>query len=259
MNTALLVVSFGTSVPQARGSIHAVEEALQQAAPQAHFSRAFTSPTIRRILAGQGEVVLSLSEALDALQQEGFDEVFVQPTHLLYGIEYDAMKHCVTSYQDRFRRVTLGAPLLSSAADLQTVTTLLSKRYLPVPGEALFLIGHGTKHFANMVYPALQGTFHLLGRDDVILATIEGFPDSDAAHSLFQRGNFHSVHLVPLMLVAGEHTVNDIAGDEDSFRSKFESEGISVRCTLQGLGLLPEIQAIYVKHLRTMLEQSHAL
>ena len=154
MKKALLVLSFGTSVPAARKSIFAVEEALK-AVSDRDFFRAFTSPTIRRILARKGETVWSLPEALEALEEMGYADVAIQPTHLLYGYEYDNIRETVTQWNGRFPVLRLGQPLLATQEDLFCLADCVTKAYAPEEG-ALVLMGHGTAHFANMVYPAFQ-------------------------------------------------------------------------------------------------------
>lgn len=252
MPKTLLCVSFGTSVPQARQSIAAVENALQEAAPDLTFVRAFTSPTIRRILQSRGETVQSLPQALDALSG---GEVIVQPTHFLYGQEYDTLRAQVEERRDRFASLTLGKPLLAGPEDLRALAAAIGAACPPVSGEALLLMGHGTEHFAGIVYPALQTVFHMMGRTDVYVATAEGWPSLEEILPQLRRGGYGKAHLRALMLVAGDHACHDMAGDDpDSWKSRLQAKGLEVRCTLQGLGLLPAVQALYAAHLRELLE-----
>lgn len=252
MSKTLLCVSFGTSVPRARQSITAVEDALRQAAPDLTFVRAFTSPTIRRILQSRGETVPSLPQALDALAG---GEVIVQPTHFLYGQEYDTLRAQVEERRSRFASLTLGKPLLAGVEDLRALVAAVGEACPPVPGEALLLMGHGTEHFAGIVYPALQAIFHMMGRDDVYVATAEGWPALEDILPQLTRGGYSKAHLRALMLVAGDHACHDMAGDDpDSWKSRLETNGLKVRCTLQGLGMLPAVQALYAAHLRELWE-----
>lgn len=254
MPKTLLCVSFGTSVPEARESITAVENALHRAAPDLPFARAFTSPTIRRILQSRGENVLSLPEALDALTG---GEVVVQPTHFLYGQEYDSVRRQVEEYRDRFVSLTLGKPLLAGVQDLQDLAAAIHAACPAAYGEALLLMGHGTEHFAGVVYPALQTVFHMMGRTDVFVATAEGWPALEDILPQLQASGYTSAHLMPLMLVAGDHACNDMAGDDpESWKSRLNKAGIRVRCTLRGLGTLPAVQEVYAAHLRQLMEQT---
>ena len=253
MKQALLCVSFGTSVERARPAITAVEDTLRETAPERVFARAFTSSIIRRVLAGRGEEVPGVTEALETLLAQGIEDVAVQPTHILYGNEYDKLAAEADSFRDRFRLLRIGRPLLADSRDLRTLAAALDAAYPRRAGEALVLFGHGTDHFANAAYPALQTAFRLMGREDVLVGTVEGWPVFDDICMLLERGGCSAVHLVPLMLVAGDHAMNDMAGDgPDSWRSRMEAAGYRVRCTMDGLGLLPAVRRMYREHLETL-------
>ena len=255
MKQALLVVSFGTSVPKARESIAAVEQALAAHAPCFDFYRAFTSPTIRGILAKRGEAVLSLAEALEQLAGAGYERVLVQPTHLLYGIEHDKIKETVAGFIPRFARLALGKPLVAGSGELQALAACVAECYMPKTG-ALVLLGHGTEHFANMVYPALQTALRLAGVKNAYVGTVEGWPGFDEVLSQLRADGHQAVRLTPLMLVAGDHALHDMAGGEPgSWQSRLEQEGFAVCCGLQGLGVLPGVQALYKTHLQELLHE----
>lgn len=255
MKTALLCVSFGTSVPAARKSITAVEEALRGEMPEADFFRAFTSKTIRRILAAKGEVLWSVEEALDQLTDGRYDRVVVQPTHFLYGLEYENLRASVEKAKKRFPDLLLGVPLLSGTEDLRTLAGILSKEYPQEEGTALLLMGHGTPHFSNVVYPAMQTVFHMMGRRDVYVGTVAGWPGISELCAQLKAGSYHRVRTAPLMLVAGDHALNDMAGEEpDSWKSYLAQEGYEVDCILQGLGVLPGVQEMYRNCLRELLK-----
>lgn len=251
MEKAIVITSFGTSVPEARASITAVEEALERAAPGYFCVRAFTSPTIRRILAGRGEAVPGLTEALEQLCAAGVRQVVVQPTHLLYGYEYDKLKAETDAFASRFEKTTVGRPLLADIGDLRRFAAGLSQTYPARDGEAVVLMGHGTGHFANMVYPALQTALRLKGCNNLYVGTVEGWPCvDDVLGQLRER----RVLLVPLMLVAGEHAKKDMAGDgPDSWKSRLERAGFSVSCSFTGLGLFHWVQDMYRERLLDVL------
>lgn len=249
MKKAVVCVSFGTSVPAGRENITAVENVLRQAAQERIFVSAFTSGVIRRILKERGEVVHSVAEALEELWKQGVTEVLVQPTHILCGHEYDKLRREAEPWRDRFEKLRIGRPLLTDTGDLQTLAAELSAAYPAQAGETLVLFGHGTDHTANMVYPALQTVFHLSGRPDVLVGTVEGWPAFEDVLAQLKARDGKQVHLVPLMLVAGDHAMNDMAGEEaDSWASRLAAEGYTVRCTVQGLGLLPAVQGMYCAH-----------
>lgn len=255
MKTALLCVSFGTSVPAARKSITAVEEALRTEMPEADFYRVFTSKTIRRILASKGETVWSMDEALEHLTDGSYDRVVIQPTHFLYGLEYESLKASVEEAKKRFPALLLGAPLLSGTGDLQALARVLSQEFPQKENSALVLMGHGTPHFSNVVYPAMQAVFHMMGRKDIYVGTVEGWPEIDEICKEMQTGNYTYVRTAPLMLVAGDHALNDMAGDEeDSWKSILTREGYEVECIMQGLGVLPGVQEMYRRHLQELLK-----
>ncbi len=253
---ALLVVSFGTSHEDTRQStIGAVEQQLQGAFAGWQMERAYTSPPIRRILAGRGQPVPSPEEALDALAAQGVEQVLVQPTHLICGEEYHKLLRCVGKRAAAFRRVTVGKPLLCEPADYQQVAELVAAWLPAAPGEALVLMGHGTPHPMNAAYPAMDSVFRNLGHDHVFVGTVEGWPSgADILHRVRKAG-YGSVLLAPLMLVAGDHAKNDMAGAEGSWKSLFEQAGLGVRCRLQGLGECPGVQQMYVQHALKALEE----
>ena len=250
MKKAVVCVSFGTSVPAGRENITAVENVLRQAAQDRMFISAFTSPTIRRILRERGETVYSPAEALEALRSRGVTEVLLQPTHILRGHEYDKLKREAAPWRDRFDSLRVGNPLLSDTEDLRALAAGLSAAYPQQNGETLVLFGHGTDHAANLVYPALQTAFYLAGRPDVLVGTVEGWPAFEDVLAQLKAQDRKSVHLVPLMLVAGDHALHDMAGDTpDSWKSRLEAEGFTVRSTLRGLGVMPAVQDMYRTHL----------
>lgn len=254
MKTALVCVSFGTSVPAARKSIIAVEDALRKEMPEADFFRVFTSSIIRRILAGKGETVWSMQDALQTLTDGSYDRIIIQPTHFLYGFEYENIRDSVEEARKQFPAITLGVPLLSNTADIQELAKILHQEFPQKQGRAVVFMGHGTHHFANVVYLALQAAFHMMGRKDMLVGTVEGFPEIDEVCQQIKDGGYTEAQLAPLMLVAGDHAINDMAGEEeDSWKSVLTQQGIQVECVLQGLGMNSGVQEMYRRHLRELL------
>lgn len=253
MKQALIVVSFGTSIPGAQQSIADVEAALAEVMPGAEIYTALTSPTIRRKLQSRGEQACSLTEVLELLDPQAYELVVIQPTHLLYGMEYDRIKATVQPYTQRFPRILLGKPMLAGAEDMLAMAELL-KEMFPPSAEALVLMGHGTNHFANMVYPAFQTVLRLQGYANAYVGTVEGWPGIEDVIAQLKADGRREVLLAPMMLVAGDHACNDMAGDApDSWKSLLEAEGFHVRCHLEGMGSLPKIQSLYCRHLRELL------
>lgn len=255
MKTALLCVSFGTAVAAAEESIAAVEKALHDEMPEAAFFRAFTSKTIRRILASRGETVWGMEEAVQHLTEENYDRVVIQPTHFLCGLEYERLKSSVEEARKHFPGLLLGVPLLSGTEDLRAIVRVLSEEFPEKEGSSLVFMGHGTTHFSNIVYPALQAVFHMMGREDVYIGTVEGWPGIGEICGQLRAEHYTDVRTVPLMLVAGDHALNDMAGEEaDSWKSILTREGYRVECIMRGLGMLPRIQEMYRLHLRELLK-----
>lgn len=253
MKQAVVLVSFGTSVEEARRrDIAPVEQALGDCT-RLPCRRAYTSPSIRRILARRGVQVQSLAEVLDVLAGEA-EEVFIQPTHLLYGNEYDGMKRIVEQKQNLFGRIHLGKPLLANAEDIQALAKIVSDLSPRREGNAYVLMGHGTEHFANMSYPAMQTAFRLIGREDILVGTVEGWPGLEEVADQLKMRSVGTVTLSPLMLVAGDHALNDMAGDgPDSWKSRLEREGLKVDCQIQGLGSLAAVRELYKAHFQELL------
>lgn len=247
---AVVIASFGTSVPEAQVSITLVEEALATVAKDWTCVRAFTSPTIRRILRERGEDIPSLTEALERLLADGIRRVIVQPTHLLYGYEYDKLKAEAEIFRGRFESVTVGRPLLSDNSDIQRFALHLSQDYPAEAGAVTVFMGHGTEHFANAAYPALQTALGLLGRKDIYVGTVEGWPGLEDVLRQLEPVGPQRVALLPLMLVAGDHAKNDMAGD---WKSRMEEAGHTVTCTFIGLGQLDWVQEMYQTRLAMLL------
>ena len=243
MKTALLCVSFGTGVPAAQKSIASIEGALRQEMPEADFFRAFSSQSIRKTLAARGELVWGAEEALEHLADSGYERVVVQPIYFLCGLEYEALKVSAARVKNRFSSLLLGTPLISDTEALQRLAALLAEEYRREEGTALVFAGHGTPGFANAVYPALQAAFHGMGRRDVSVGTVTGWPGIQELCSEWKAAGFTRVRIVPLLLAAGKHALTDVAGQKpNSWRSLLTREGYEVECVLRGLGELPGVR-----------------
>lgn len=255
----LLAVSFGTSYDDNRElSIGAVESALQTAFPDYELRRAFTSQTIIDILADRDIIIDNVTEAMDRLVADGVKEVLIQPTHVMSGFEYDDTIAEITPYADQFEKFSVGAPLLTSQADFDEVVSVLTADTADYAAEdtAIVLMGHGTEHASNAVYAKLQEVFKDTGYDNYIVGTAEHEPALEDVVVLVGQSGATKVVLMPLMIVAGDHASNDMAGDEeDSWKSVFTAAGYEVETVLKGLGQYPGIQAIFVRHASEALTQ----
>lgn len=260
---AVLAVSFGTSYAETREkTIDKIEQEMREAYPQFPVYRAWTSRKILRKLMTRDEIHFDyVCEAMERMAKDGIREVIVQPTHVMNGIENDGMVEDVLKYADRFDKIVFGKPLLTSIQDSIDVVEAVMEEFGKLPEkEALVFMGHGTPHHANAVYAALDYIFKNHDYDHVFVGTVEGYPELLDVMKMVKKGNFRKVHLAPLMLVAGDHAVNDMSGEEkSSWKNCFEAEGYEVECHLKGLGEYSGIRRIFLRHLSEAVEKSERL
>jgi sirohydrochlorin cobaltochelatase len=247
----ILVVSFGTSYKEAEEkSICNVESTIRDKFKPIPVYRAYTSGIVRKIIAKRCEIVDSTNEALIRMKNDGINDVFVLPTHLIYGEEYDKIKSIVQEEKENFKSITLGKPLLGDLDDMKRIAHILNTEYSLTEDECLVLMGHGTKHFANMVYPAMEYICHEQGYKNMYVGTIESYPDIDIVLQKIKNAGKKKATLIPFMFVAGDHAVNDMAGEEeDSWVSRFRKEGIETKVVIKGLGEYEEIRELYCEHI----------
>ena len=240
MKQAILTVSFGTSIPEAeRSCIRPVEEAVRRAFPEWEVRRAFTSRIIMRKMKARGEAVDSETEALERLRADGFDRIVVAPTHIIPGEEYERV--CAAAAGRR-----ISEPLLANGDDLDWMAGVLAGAARE-EGRPLLMMGHGTEHAADETYARLRERLP----EHVFLACVEGAHSLEKALPALERLPGRKLTLAPLMLVAGDHARNDMAGDgEDSWRSVLTARGFDVRTRLQGLGALECVQRRFVEKIR---------
>lgn len=254
----ILVVSFGTSYDDSREkTIGAVERAVAEAFPGYEVRRAFTSRMILRKLKERGLVFADVEEALSQAANEGVSTLVVLPTHLMNGYEYTKLAGTVEAYRGRFGKLALAGPLLMEEEDFAPAAAALRKEIRPyIDGKtAVCYMGHGTEHAANRVYRRLQEELSGLGCEDCYIGTVEAEPSLDEVLQLLKKKRYDRVVLKPLMLVAGDHANQDMAGEkEDSWKSRLEAEGYRVQCILNGLGENPDIQKLYVARAGRALE-----
>lgn len=256
---ALVCASFGTTVPTAAADIAGVEQALAAAAPGWQLLRAYTSGMVRTALAGRGQPEDSVPEALARAAAAGCRRVLVQPTHFLWGVEYDKLKAQALAAAPGFDWLRVGRPLLDDTRDLRALAGAIGALYPAEPGRAVVLMGHGSAHRANVVYPALQGIFELQSRPDIRVGTVEGWPGLAEVCAALARSRASRVLLVPLMLVAGDHAQNDMAGPgPHSWRSVLAGQGYRVNWVRHGLGSEKAVQDLYAAHLRGVLQEDGA-
>ena len=278
----ILVVSFGTSFNDSRvADIKGIEDALQEANPDWSVRRAFTAQIIiNHIQARYGESIDNVEQALDRAVANGVKNLVVQPTHLMHGAEYDEMVETLADYEDKFESVKVAEPLLGEVGDdatvvnedKQAVAEALTAEAVKTAGyadlaaakedgTAFVFMGHGTSHTAKVSYSQMQTQMNNLGYDNVFIGTVEGEPEETACENVIEAvaaAGYKKVVLRPLMVVAGDHANNDMAGDdEDSWLSMFNDSGKfdSVDTQINGLGEVEAIQQLYVKHTAAAMEQ----
>ncbi|MCT4606036.1 MAG: sirohydrochlorin cobaltochelatase [Marinisporobacter sp.] len=253
----MLVVSFGTSYADTRKlTIEAVEEKIDKAFPEYEVRRAFTSNIIIKKLKDRDNISIDTpEEALNKMKEEGFEEVVVQPLHVIAGAEYNDVLEVVKKYEETFKTIKIGTPILNTPADYKTAVEAL-KAQLPEikEGQAVVVMGHGTHHPANASYACLQSAIDDEGLN-VFVGTVEGYPELDDVIEKLKEKKVKEVTLMPYMLVAGDHASNDMAGDEeDSWKTILKGEGFTVNTYLHGLGENAKYQDIYVEHAKKAIE-----
>ena len=271
----LLVVSFGTSFNDSRAQdIGGIEAALAAAYPDWSVRRAFTAQIIiNHVQARDGEFIDNMDQALERAAANGVKNLVVQPTHLMHGAEYDELAAAVNAWSDKFESVRIAEPLLGQVgADASVVNADKERVAVAVVGEAVqdagydsleaaeqdgvafVFMGHGTSHAASVTYSQMQTQMRNLGYNNVFIGTVEGEPPETECQAVIDAvhdAGYTSVVLRPLMVVAGDHANNDMAGDEeDSWKSQFAASGCfdAVDCQVEGLGSIPAVQAVYVEH-----------
>ena len=277
----LLVVSFGTSFNDSRAAdIKGIEDALQAAYPDWSVRRAFTAQIIiNHVQARDGEKIDNMQQAMDRAVANGVKNLVVQPTHLMHGAEYDEMMEMIDSYRDKFESVAVAEPLLGEVgadatvinSDKEAVAKAITTAAVKDAGfdsldaaaaekTAFVFMGHGTSHTAKISYSQMQTTMQTLGYDNVFIGTVEGEPEETACENVIEAvkaAGYTKVVLRPLMVVAGDHANNDMAGaDDDSWLSEFKASGAfeEVDTQISGLGEISDIQQLYIAHTKAAIE-----
>ena len=279
----LLVVSFGTSFNDSRvADIKGIEDALQAAYPDWSVRRAFTAQIIiNHIQARDGEKIDNMTQALDRAVANGVKNLVVQPTHLMHGAEYDEMCEAIEAYKDQFESVSIAEPMLGEVgsdatvinADKEAVAKAITAAAVSEAGfesleaakdagTAFVFMGHGTAHVAKVTYSQMQTQMQNLGYENVFIGTVEGEPEETSAEAVVEAvkaAGYTNVVLRPLMVVAGDHANNDMAGsDDDSWKTVFEAAGFTVDCQIHGLGEIADVQALYVAHTKAAIDALNA-
>ncbi len=277
----LLVVSFGTSFNDSRAEdIKGIEDALAEAFPDWSVRRAFTAQIIiNHVQARDDEQIDNMQQALDRAVANGVKNLVVQPTHLMHGAEYDEMVEAIDAYKDKFESVAIAEPMLGEVGDDATVINddkaavaqaitdeavkeagYDSMEAAAEDGTAFVFMGHGTSHTANVTYDQMQTQMEKLGFTNAFIGTVEGEPEDTACDEVINKvkdAGFKKVILRPLMVVAGDHANNDMAGDDDdSWKSMFEASGDfdEIDCQIEGLGRIDAVEQLYVAHTQAAID-----
>ncbi|NSF72463.1 cobalt chelatase [Blautia wexlerae] len=277
----LLVVSFGTSFNDSRAEdVKGIEDALAAAYPDWSVRRAFTAQIIiNHVQARDSEAIDNMQQALDRAVANGVKNLVVQPTHLMHGAEYDEMTEAIDGYKDKFESVAIAEPMLGEVGDDATVINDDKKAVAQAitdeackvagfddmkaaadAGTAFVFMGHGTSHTANVTYDQMQTQMDNLGFTNAFIGTVEGKPEDTACDKVIEKvkeAGFKNVILRPLMVVAGDHANNDMAGDdEDSWKSQFVASGDfdNVDCQIEGLGRIAAVEDLYVAHTKAAID-----
>ena len=256
----LLVVSFGTSFNDSRRlTIGAIESTMETAFPDYSVRRGFTSQIIIDHVKKRDKVTIdNVTEALDRAADNGVKNLVIQPTHLMNGLEYADLVNEAAEYSDAFEKVVVGEPLLTSDEDFKAVMEAITEATASYDdGEtAICFMGHGTEADSNQVYEKMQKLLTESGHKNYFVGTVEASPSLSDVIAAVQAGSYKRVVLEPLMIVAGDHANNDMAGDEDgSWKTEFEKAGFQVECVLKGLGELEPVQKLFAAHAGAAMEQ----
>ena len=276
----ILVVSFGTSFNGSRvEDIKSIEDAIAESFPDWSVRRAFTAQIIiNHVQARDGEFIDNVDQALERAVANGVKELVVQPTHLMHGAEYDELMESLAEYEGKIGKITVAEPLLGEVGSDATVINADKEAVAKAvvedaaadagfadnsaaaqAGTAIVLLGHGTAHVAKVTYSQMQTQMGILGYDNVFVGTVEGEPEDTGCEEIMEavkEAGYKNVILRPLMVVAGDHANNDMAGpDEDSWKSMFEADGSfeTVTAQIAGLGSIPAVQALYVAHTQEVI------
>lgn len=254
--TGILVVSFGTSYKETRSkTLDKIEKDFKEEFGKENVCTAYTSQMIiNKIKKIENHTIYNVSEAMEHMNEKGCQRILVQPTHILNGHEYEKMLAMLQPYKKDFKEIIVGKPLLTDSDDYEKITDIMIEKIGEISDEqAVILMGHGTGHYIDAAYAALDYRFKAKGYSKVFVATVEGYPGlEDIEHKIAEIG-IKEITMMPFMVVAGDHAINDMAGEEDSWKSVMEAKGYKVNCILKGLGEYGEVREMYIEHLKKAL------
>ncbi len=258
--TGILLVAFGSSYPETKATFKHIEHEIRLKFPNKEIRWSYTSKIIRKKLRARGEFIDSPAEALAKMGEDGFNKVAVQSLHVIPGKEYEDLKKTVKAFEGipkGIKHIKLGKPLLYLHSDIELLCNALVDN-LPKgidEKDAIIYMGHGTHHFANVYYPAMQ--YYLWQKsENIYLGTVEGYPELKQVIQKLKKKETKKVWLFPFMTIAGDHARNDMAGeDEDSWKSILEAKGYKVESVLEGMADHKQVVDIWINHLSEILSE----
>ena len=259
VDKVILVVSFGTSYNNNRSlTIGAIEEDIREEFTDFDVRRAFTSQMVINILKKRDDLSIdNVEEALERAVNDGVKTIIIQPTHVMDGTEYNfKIVDAVKKYEDKFENIAIGDPLLISDDDFEDLIDSITAKGCADADTANVYMGHGSPADSNEVYPTLQKKLEDKGFDNYFIGTVEAKPDFDDVLAMLKEKDFNKILLKPLMVVAGDHAQNDMAGDEeDSWKNMFMANGYDVECVVEGLAQCEDIRKVYIRHVQKVIDR----
>lgn len=252
---AILAVSFGTSYHETmEKTIGFIEKKISEKYREYDVFRAFTSSIIVKKLKGEGFDINGVKDELNRILNLGYEECYIQPTHMIAGIEYEKVLREAEEFKDKFKVLKIGKPLFQTTNDLKKLVKILGENVEFNDGEAVVLMGHGSEHCVNTVYAALDYMFKDFGYENFFVGTVEAYPDLETVLKFVKAKKYKKAVLMPLLMVAGDHALNDMAGDEDdSWVNIFNSNGVEARAVVKGIGEYAQVAEMYIEHIQEYL------
>ena len=252
---AILAASFGTSYHETmEKTIGFIEKKISEKYREYDIFRAFTSSIIVKKLKGEGFDINGVKDELNRILNLGYEECYIQPTHMIAGIEYEKVLREAEEFKDKFKVLKIGKPLFQTTNDLKKLVKILGENVEFNDGEAVVLMGHGSEHCVNTVYAALDYMFKDFGYENFFVGTVEAYPDLETVLKFVKAKKYKKAVLMPLLMVAGDHALNDMAGDEDdSWVNIFNSNGVEARAVVKGIGEYAQVAEMYIEHIQEYL------
>ncbi len=262
MKNGILTASFGTTYKEARRlSLEAIDQSVLYKFPGFAVYKAYTSSIVKRRIYENEEILIpGISQALNKMFEDGIENAYIMPTHIIPGTEYHKILDTARMYNDKFNILKISEPLLSSASDFSLTADILNRHYNlngMESNSAVVFMGHGSEHAANKCYSQFQDTLNQKGFFNVFVSTVEGTPDFETSLSILRKQTFKNITLIPFMVTAGDHAHNDMAGSkEDSWKNQLKALGYNIKIITHGLGELKEIQELYLSHLNNVINNT---